>query len=240
MLKYKLDFNRNIFNELEQSVILEDVINGRTGTTIVNNKDIIPLVRTTTKYNLPNQLFKSIHYEIIEKIKEIDDNIELNNALVEIYNDNYKKMKYHSDQLLDIQDNSYICIYSCYDNEIPTRILNIKNKETNDIEEIIMEHNSVIIFSTNTNKEYLHKILLDHKNKCNNRWFGLTFRLSKTLIEFRDNKPYFVSNNNELRIANLEDRNEFYKLRKKENSFIDFVYPELDYTISEGDLMPIY
>ena len=236
MLKYKLEFDRNIFNELESSVEFEEVVNGRTGTTIVNNRDIIPLVRTTTRYNLPNQLFKSIHYEIVEKIRELDNNIELNNALIEIYEDDYKKMSYHSDQLLDIEDNSYICIFSCYDNEVSTRILNIKNKKTNEIEEIVMEHNSVIIFSTETNKEYLHKILLDYKNKCNNRWLGVTFRLSKTFIEFRDDKPYFVLNNNELRLADKEDRNEFYKLRKKENSFIDFVYPELDYTISEGDL----
>ena len=39
-------------------------------------------------------------------------------------------MKYHSDQALDLADNSYICIFSCYDNPINLRTLRIKNKLT--------------------------------------------------------------------------------------------------------------
>jgi hypothetical protein len=39
-------------------------------------------------------------------------------------------------------------------------------------------------------------------------------------------------------LADDEQRNEFYQLRRRENKETDFTYPQLTCTISESDLMP--
>ena len=49
--------------------------------------------------------------------------------------------------------------------------------------------------------------------------------------------PYL--NERILRLANDKEKSEFYKLRSNENKLIEYVYPELDYTISKSDLMQI-
>lgn len=73
-------------------------------------------MRTTTIYRNLNQKFLDIHYNIIESIKKAtnNNNLQFNNALIEIYNCDYNKMGFHTDQSLDLEQNSYICIFSCY------------------------------------------------------------------------------------------------------------------------------
>lgn len=231
----------NIFNELENSVEFENITYGRKGTNIIDYKNnLIPLVRTTTIYNNPSQKFKTIHYNIIDKIKKASniENIEFNNALIEIYDSNYCKMKYHSDQSIDLHEESYICIFSCYDNPINNRILNIKNKITEEISNIELNNNSIVLFSVKTNSNYLHKIILD-KKEPNNKWLGITFRLSKTYIYFNNELPYFYNKDKILRIANEDEKKYFYKLRGEENKDTNFYYPEINYTISFGDTLQI-
>jgi hypothetical protein len=162
--KFILDIQHNIFDQLASASQFEDVNSGRTGTTLIDYQEgIIPLVRTTTKYTKPNQSFSPIHYDLIEKIKLASNKqVTFNNALAEIYTDDYRSMGYHSDQALDLASDSYICVFSCYDN--PTdlvRKLIIKNKITDKSSEISLDHNSIVLFSTSTNREHLHKIVLD-------------------------------------------------------------------------------
>lgn len=268
MLKRVIDTNLR-FKQFKESIEFEDICKGKKGAILVKckyTKDservIIPIVRTTTKYKRPVQEFSVYIDELIDNVKrelsnELSNSIEFNNAMVEIYDSMYSKMGYHTDQALDLYPNSYICIFSCY--EYPSQLTNndirklrIKNKKTNEESEILLENDSIVIFSTETNKYCLHKIILD--NNCNNckynysnRWLGITLRLSKTNIVFNkfDNIPYILndsnySSNNEmkrLRIANEEERKEFYKYKKEENNSIDYEYPDIDYTISESDLM---
>lgn len=110
--------------------------------------------------------------------------------------------------------------------------------------EIPLTHNSVILFSVETNSKFLHKIVLDAKPnqkplQSDHKWLGITFRKSKTFIQFEDNLPYF-SKGQLLELANEEQKTEFFKLRGQENRIINFVYPELSYTLSVADrLMPI-
>ncbi len=254
--KFTLDTNPNIFNELSESIEFENIVNGRKGATLVDYKndlipiirtttnyyknDLIPIIRTTTNYNKPTQKFLQLHYDIIENIKKTSkiEHLELNNALIEIYDNQYRKMGYHSDQALDLADNSYICVFSCYDNPTDIRKLKIKDKNTQKESEILMEHNSVIIFSTETNKNYMHKIVLD-TNKSQNLWLGVTFRLSKTFIQFINDKPYFYNTDRILRICNQDEKNEFRKLKGDENSKTDHKQIDIDYTISIGDILPI-
>lgn len=217
------------FNEL--CVPLENICKGRLGSVLVQpDGSNIPIVRTTTVYE-KSQIFKPIHLKIIDDISKIT-NTSFNNALIEIYDDSYCNMGFHSDQALDLADNSYICLFSCYETE-PTnyRKLKIQNKKTKELSEVILENNSVVLFSTKTNREYLHKIVLEKHS--NTRWLGITFRLSKTFVNFIDGKPYV--NDKLLRLATDEEKKEFFKLKNREN--IDCEKPpDIEYTISGSDL----
>lgn len=251
MEKYIIDWQTNIFDELSKLTEFENIINGRLGANLVDYKNnLIPIVRTTTIYNKKAQKFLPIHYDIIENIKKITNkNIEFNNALIEIYDSEYRNMKFHSDQALDLVDNSYICIFTCYQN--PTydiRKLKIKNKTTNELSEILMEHNSIILFSTETNKQFMHKIILEttpqhlqlHKNNATtNKFLAITFRLSKTFIQFLNGVPYLYPSSKILRMADSDERKEFTKYKGIENSKICNNYPEINYTISPSDLLPL-
>jgi hypothetical protein len=237
-----LNYDTNLFDELANSVIWNNVTNGRKGAILVDCKDgILPIVRTTTIYNKPVQSFSPIHYKIINSIKNnFSKNVEFNNGLIEIYDRNYRSMKFHSDQSLDLVKDSYIGIFSCYDcdKQFDIRTLKIQEKATGNSFEIKLEPNSVVLFSYETNYKYLHKIILE-SNTNNNKWLGITFRLSNTFIKFIDGKPIINSNNKELILANYEQKKEFYEQRSKENNSIEFEYPEINYTISPSDLMNI-
>jgi hypothetical protein len=242
--KINIDYETNLFEELSNSIEFENITKGRIGTNLVDYKNnLVPIVRTTTNYNKPAQRFLSIHYDIIENIKKTSkiEGLELNNALIEIYDSQYRNMKFHSDQALDLAENSYICIFSCYDNPVSDiRKLKIKEKTTEKCSEILMEHNSVIIFSTETNNKYVHKIVLE-TNKSQNKWLGITFRLSKTFVQFINGISYFYPNNKMLRIANKDESNKFRQHKCVENLKlgIGYKYPEIDYTISISDTLPI-
>jgi hypothetical protein len=218
---------------------------------ILSNSDspFIPLVRTTTAYSHPPKTFPSVLYCLIEKIKEESKLSELkfNNAMIESYTSEYKTMSYHSDQALDLKDESYICIFSTYspswNEKSPSRILRIQNKETGIISDIRLSHNSCVIFSVETNKRYKHKIILDPHSVNEGVWLGITFRQSKTFIKFENGIPYLIRNDDEslipsiLTLATEEERKEFIVYKGMENKLIDFTYPTITYTISPGDLI---
>lgn len=253
--KITLPLERNLFNELFNSVEFESITKGRIGNNLVRIENkLVPIVRTTTKYSLPPHDFSEIHYTIINAInnsfkKNNLHNIpqqSFNNALIEVYDSDYYKMNFHSDQSLDLDNNSYIGLFSCYENPETIsnqhlRKLQVKNKANNEDFEISLTHNSVVLFSLETNKKFLHKIVLDAKPNLiitDNKWLGITFRKSKTYIQFKNGLPLF-SDGKILELADKEQEKEFYKLRGEENRNIDFVYPNLKYTLSPGDrLLP--
>ena len=82
--------------------------------------DRLPIVRTTTRYSRPSQSLSPGHHDLVEAIHTVaglPEQLNLNNVMAEIYEPSYKTMKWHSDQALDLDPASYICIYSCYENE---------------------------------------------------------------------------------------------------------------------------
>lgn len=237
-IKHDIDLPNDIFTCLSESIKFEKITEGRLGAILVDNDDPIPIARSTTKYNEPVQKFIPVHYDIINKIRDTTKmNLSFNNAMIEIYDPDYCNMKYHSDQSLDLKEDSYICIFSCYNDSSYLRKLKIKSKETHEEDEITLDNNSVVLWDLSTNLKYLHKIILE-TNKSNNKWLGITFRLSKTFIKFVDEIPYF-SNGDVLVLANDSQKKEFYKMRDLENSSVGFVYPEICYTISISDMMSI-
>lgn len=253
--KIQLPLDRNMFTDLFHSAEFESTGKGRLGNHLVKVEDKgISIVRTTTRYHIPAAAFSEIHEKLIEQINAtlLSENTAIpvqyfDNALIEVYDCTYCKMGFHSDQALDLENNSFIGLFSCYEQpdeleDFQLRKLVIKDKITDEEFEIILHHNSVVLFSVEANKKFQHKIILnsmpDQKKTVNdNKWLGITFRKSKTCIKFNNEQPHF-STGEVLTLAGNEQESEFFKLRGQENRSLDFVYPPLLYTISPGDMIP--
>lgn len=249
-----LPIDQNLFTQLMHSVDFETTGKGRLGNHLVDvQNQTIPIVRTTTRFNTPAVTFSSIHHQLVEQINDAllarQSDIptqKFNNALIEVYDAVYSKMGFHSDQALDLENNSFIALFSCYENPeelkgFQLRKLVIKDKVTNEESEILLHHHSVVLFSLETNKRFQHKIILNTSINSHqtpdNKWLGITFRTSKTYIEFKNGLPYF-STGESIIMADKEQESEFFKLRGQENRELDFVYPKLLFTISNADLLP--
>jgi hypothetical protein len=234
----------NLFEELFASARFEDVGKGRLGAVLarVDEAGNVPLVRTTTRYGIPAQRFRVVHERLARQIQERAAlTAAFNNALVERYTNACTTMGSHSDQAIDLADASFIAVFSCYKRpELdPPRKLVVELKGAGDDSfEIPLTHNSVVVFSVDTNRRFKHKIVLDRSGRLpENQWLGVTFRTSKTFVRFRDGHTYFPDGVR-LTPADEEQRREFYQLRRRENNETDFSYPRLTYTISDSDLMP--
>jgi hypothetical protein len=225
------------FEELLASVVFDDVAKGRRGTVIVKaDGSGVPIVRTTTAYRAPAQPFREIHDRLAREARG-DAAHAFNNALVEHYTNAYSTMKRHSDQALDLADESSIVVYSCYrDPQLPSRRLLVTSKESGATFDVPLAHGSVVAFSLDTNRRFTHSIALC-ANAPDNEWLGITFRTSKTFVRFVDGHPRLPSGER-LTLAEDEQRREFFRLRRCENDETDFTYPPISYTISESDLWP--
>ncbi|MGW6712668.1 hypothetical protein ACWF9X_07855 [Streptomyces globisporus] len=233
----------NLFAELSASALLEDAGKGRRGAVLtgVDATGAVPLVRTTTRYSTPAQRFRPVHERLARRIQESAGlPTGFNNALFESCTNAYRTMGAHSDQALDLADDSYIAVFSCYRNPEagPPRKLIFASKDADGEKfEVPLTHNSVVAFSVASNRRLRHKIVLASPGEAEeNEWLGLTFRTSKTSVRFRDGHAC-LPEGARLALADDEQRSEFYRLRSRENRETDFAYPPLTYTISESDLM---
>lgn len=248
---YTLPLEGEPFHELSRLIDLEDVTRGRQGNHLVDVSGRgAPIVRTTTQYTRPAHQLSPIHRELIACIQRVASEdkrarhpaLSFNNALIEVYDRAYHKMNYHSDQALDLEADSYIALYSCYErpeSRSLLRTLKVKNKRSGEEAAITLAHSSVVLFSLATNTEHLHKIVLDpppRPDAPDNRWLGITLRSSKTYIQYRQDPPR-LPDGSPLRLADEAQRKMFYRLRGQENQSIGFIYPDLDYTISPADLL---
>ena len=121
---------------------------------------------------------------------------------------------------LDLDANTQIAIFSCYSRpELanPPRKLIVQSKEDGITVEIPLTHNSVVVFSLDANRRHRHKIVLDGGNhsKHSNEWLGITFRTSKTLVQYRDGAAYF-EDGSPLTVFTESQRGGFYQLRGRE------------------------
>ncbi|MFF0393800.1 alpha-ketoglutarate-dependent dioxygenase AlkB [Kitasatospora sp. NPDC004615] len=244
ILSCTLRTEENLFTELSASARLEEVGRGRRGAVVtkVHEAHGVPLVRTTTRYGSPAQHFGDVHERLAQQIQEAAAlSVGFNNALMEIYTNSCTTMGSHSDQALDLADDSFIAVFSCYQHpEVsPPRKLIFESKgASGEKVEIPLTHNSVVIFSVESNRRLRHKIVLDKPvPAADNQWLGVTFRTSKTFVRFHDGHPY-LAQGTRLVPADDEQEREFFQLRRRENHETDFTYPVLRYTISESDLTP--
>ncbi|MEO7327799.1 MAG: hypothetical protein ABI193_04435 [Minicystis sp.] len=235
----------NLFEELLASVRFEDVGKGRQGAVLikVDETGCVPIVRTTTRYSAPAQHFQTLHEQLARQIQKVASlPVGFNNALIESYTNAYATMGGHSDQALDLADESFIAIFSCYrypDVVKPPRRLLVKSKgSVGRHVDIPLAHNGALVFSVDANRRLEHKIVLDSGARApENQWLGITFRTSKTVVRFRDGRACFEDGAS-LTLADEEQKRMFYRLRGRENSEVDFRYPRITYSVSESDLMP--
>lgn len=228
-----IDFtDTNTFPLFASACKVQDMHSGRSGGIIVlpSASGAIPIVRTTMKCVIQSQLFQPIHMELVGKFGK-----QFNNGMVEIYTDVSKSMAFHTDCAIDLQPESYIALYTSYENheERHLRELHIKNKATGDIYMIPLRHNMVVMFSTEVNRQHLHKITLPHAKSS--RWLGITFRQSKTFVLYKP-FPHFIDLS-PLTFASPEEHTEFYAIKSKENSTIEVSYPYITYSLSVGDFL---
>ncbi|KAI9008024.1 hypothetical protein BC832DRAFT_403485 [Gaertneriomyces semiglobifer] len=234
------------YEKLQHANLFEDFPVGRKGAILIQPSAAggsIPIVRTTTCYKTPSQPFSAVHHDIIEqvsKVANVPSVLYWNNAMVEIYTPEYTKMKFHSDAAIDLAPDSYIGIFSCYENatEPNPRMLIVKEKETGKTFSVTLDNNSVVLFSTSANQKYLHKICCVG-TKTQSRWLGLTMRQSTTYIRNSSEGVAHLlagtgadATEKVLRFADEEERREFYKCKSLENATVGFVYPQIDYTLS--------
>mmetsp|Transcript_21064 Transcript_21064/g.32155 ORF Transcript_21064/g.32155 Transcript_21064/m.32155 type:complete len:714 (+) Transcript_21064:94-2235(+) len=238
----------SIFEELAASVRFEDVGKGRKGTVLVQPEEGkgVPIIRTTTQYAAAAHRFEPVHARLAQQIQAsagLPAGVGFNNALIEVYTNEYVTMGFHSDQAQDMQDNTFIALFSCYKNPeltapTPPRKLVVESKDGGGTVEIPLAHNTVVVWSLDANRRFRHKIVLDttlHPPK--NEWLGVTFRTSSTFVQVRGEREAVFEDGSPLTLANAAQRTEFFKLRGRENKELDFVWPKLAYTISESDMV---
>ncbi|MEU2021132.1 hypothetical protein ABZ565_02955 [Streptomyces sp. NPDC016469] len=233
------------FPELCAATPMEDVGKGRKGA-VLTRPDAdggVPLVRTTTRYARPALRFRDVHERLAREAGERAGlPADFDNALAERYSSAYTTMGRHCDQALDLAEESYIAVFSCYrDPEaVPRRKLVFESKEEpgSGTLEIPLVHNGVVAFSVAANRRLRHRILADPPGRFgDNEWLGITFRTSKTVLRFRDGVPY-LPQGVRLTLADEEQGRAFYGLRRRENEETDFAYPALSCTVSASDLLP--
>lgn len=242
---YALAPEGNLFEALLASVRFEALGEGRQGAVLLRPEASgrAPIVRTTTPYHTPAQPFRPVHDRLAQQIQaRASISVGFNNALVERYTNAYTTMGGHSDQALDLADESSIALFSCYQHPEQTnalRTLMVESKEPGGERfEVSLAHHSVVVFSVNTNRRFRHKIVLNASPRTpENPWLGVTFRSSKTLVLSRDGRTFF-EDGTPLTLADEEQRREFFQLRRRENRETDFRYPRVAYTLSESDRMP--
>lgn len=244
-LSFASVFVEDPFADLLASVRLEPLGRGRQGGVLLRVDEVsrVPIVRTTTRYGAPAQRLPAAHERLARRIEEVASlPIGFNNALIERYTNDYASMGAHSDQALDLAEGSFIALFSCYERQEaapPPRKLVVEAKAPGgDVFEIPLAHNGAVVFSTDTNRRFRHRIVLDRAVRApENPWLGITLRTSRTLLRFRGGHPY-LPGDIRLTLADEEQRRAFYRLRHRENTEADFTYPTIAYTLSESDLMP--
>lgn len=240
----------NLFEELVGAVQWEHLGKGREGAIIVNYADDegVPIVRTTTCYENAAQRWKAVHKMLVERIaaEVMGGGARFNNASLEIYDSSYRKMGYHTDASLDLAADTWICLFTVYEDPMTQsgiRTLCTLKKSTQAALDITLDHNSAVLFSTSTNHAHLHKIVaLSPPKPTESRWLGVTLRWSKRRIQFGlDGVPRFQDNPGRvLTLASPGERGLFIRCKGDENK-TDGVYQWDDngitFTISKSDLM---
>lgn len=196
----------------------------------------LPIVRTTCS-TVPCWSFTPVHLGLMQAI-DIASGVahNFNNAMAELYEPEYSKMRFHTDCALDLEDASQICIFSCYEDEhdVPRKLV-IRDKVSGEVQETSMDHSSVIVFDTGANSRHVHKIV---SGGCRTRWLGLTMRTSKTFVTRRADETVVFHDGLRMSTATEDDKKRFFEMKKQENQLTDYKYPHVQFSLADFRLPP--
>lgn len=224
--------------EIGTMEVNEKICNGRHGKIFVKESNgEIPIVRTTTRYNERAHYFTPQCNNITKEACKIHPQFIFNNIMVEKYDKEYKRMRYHSDQSQDLAPDSFIALYTTYDDSNNSnRKLQIQCKQTGKTFYILLEDKSMVVWTLETNAKYRHKII--PCNNLDNVCHTMTLRNSKTFVSYVDNRCIMVSSMKELLLANDNEKNNIITLKGIENKEImTSGYPSYNYTLSPSDML---
>ena len=238
----------NPFVTLSAGVAFEAVASGREGAVLMARAadGSAPIVRSTTKYQRPHQWFKPAHVDLAAAIVAAApvSGLRFNNALIEQYAWQYRAMGAHSDQAMDLEEGSHICLFSCYSDGVATdmRKLSVRDKATGEEQTFPLEHCSAVLFSVEDNARYLHRIVPVDAAAVPNGcvWLGITFRCSFRVVRYVDGYAYLSPGEELYLLRTKTDARAFYKERSQENaSLVRYAYsPDVACcTVSPSDLM---
>ena len=218
MNQYYLPADEPWFTELSDGVRFERGSRGREGTVLVADRVTVPLMRSTTQYAGPHQVFRPALIKLAAAIGDLLPASEhtFNNALVERYDCTYRTMGAHSDMAIDLADNSLICVFSCYNHGGDIRSLVCTEKDTGVVTSVPLAHNSFVTFSTELNRRMRHKIVAScgMPEDRSAIWLGVTLRVSKRAITFDEDGRPWLRRGVPLVLADDEDqRAHLYKRR---------------------------
>lgn len=210
----------------------------------------VPLVRTSTAYSLRRRWFTSDLCELCAAIGRPDANV----ALVERYSCEYSAMGPHSDMALDLDPDSVISLFTCYEPAVEAdvhfRNLAFYDKTVVDKQWAVpLRHNAVVNFLVHENARMRHAILPVRaavRPPSTVVFVGVTLYKAKTFIDF-DSGCTLVPSGKTLRLATTTDEQRDIWRRKGVENFAltteeawgDFCRndPDHELTISPADLL---
>ena len=263
------------FSALTQGVHFERFGKGRRCAVLVrpestsdNQAELVPLVRTTTRYANAAQKFGEAYDALCAAVRrasgfgeglgggnkqEVPPALDFNNALAEVYTKEYATMGAHSDQAQDLLEGGVIAVCSFYalpenvDAARPPRKLLVEAKDGSAAFEVPLAHGTVVLFDAGTNARHRHRIVLDAgaRGAAEAEWLGVTLRTASTFVRFHEEEDGAVraivsrgGEERELELPTAEARRDLLALRRRENAEVDFKWPFTGVTLSPTDLMP--
>jgi hypothetical protein len=241
--QHMIDLGPKTFEVLAQPEHLTQAARGRRGGLLVHvENEEVPLLRSSSAFDSPC-LFSECHYQLMQRIREVEAAALFNNAMIEMYDANYTTMGFHTDCGLDLAPGTFIALFSCYNDPDAVdnyRTLHIRNKTTNEETKLTLHHNSVVLWSVEANKQHVHSIILEAAAPSKKvAWLGLTLRCSKTFVRFdEDRVPRLIASNKVLHLASVQEKHALFRQKGAENRLVEFDYNDgIDFTVSPGDLV---
>lgn len=232
------DWYRNLLDSCLLYPLAENQLSGVLVFPTKENK--IPLVRTTIKRDRPVQYFKSIHRNLMDRIRrEFDGRFfqpisSFNTALIDVYSNHTSNEKFHSFQCQDLCVQSFICIFSCFSAPSEScREIVFSPKKGGQLVRFKLSNNSVVLLPYQTNLDMMHKVV--GTNDPGTNWLCLVFMLSKSFLEFVDHFPYLRGV--PFRAASVSEEMVLKKKILAEDRSTRFIYRKSYFTISIADLL---
>jgi alkylated DNA repair dioxygenase AlkB len=164
-----------------------------------------PVYRHPIDYELKIHEFstfvKCIRDHILQMLSEYDENVRFNHVLMQFYRSGLDYIGDHCDKTLDIKRNSFIVNYSLG----ATRIMTLRSKKSMDdesstrtIQKIELEHNSLFILGSETNKLYTHGIRPDKRSENDKSEDSKIYEGQRISLTFRNIATYRQLDNGRL------------------------------------------